>query len=168
MTKHYAKKRALIEAAQWRGEMSPNVTAVLNLRTSHVKVGDNQTLEFAGHRWPGRFARVGDWICATPDGDLSLLSDEEFRAAYEEVDETGRTLSPTDEAHEASAREFVKELDALLVSGLKLSREEHATIFRERDRLLSRLRHLFDDERYNAARSERHRIRNKIAEELKS
>ncbi len=166
MTKHYAKKRAPVEAAQWRGEMSPDVTAVLELRTSHVKVGDNQALEFAGHRWPGRIARLGDWICATPDGDLILVGDEEFRATYEEVDMTGSTLPPTDEEHEANARDFVKELDALLVAGLKLSREEHTAIFRERDRLLSRLRHLFDDERYNAARRERHRIRNKIAQEL--
>ena len=159
MIKHYAKKRTPISAVQWNGEMTPEALDLVGERAVRVDKGQ---LEW-GSGWE---ARVGDWIFSTSGEDLSVISDEVFRKVYEEVDEIGRAMSPTDDEHEVAGREFVRELDALLVAGLKLSHEEHAAIFRERDRLIRTLSGLLADQAYTAARRERHRIRNKIVEDL--
>jgi len=148
--KHYAKKREPICAVQWTGEMTAEMAALLGERTKPF-IKDRE-LVFSNVKGPGRFARPGDWIVSTSGEDLAVIGDDVFRKDYEEIDET--------------EQEFVRELDALLVAGLKLSREEHATIFRERDRLIRTLSGLLADQSYTAAHRERHRIRNKIVEDL--
>ena len=161
--KHYAKKREPICAVQWTGEMTAEMAALLGERTKPF-IKDRE-LVFSNVKGPGRFARPGDWIVSTSGEDLAVIGDDVFRKDYEEIDETERPR-PTAEEHEAAGQEFMRELDTLLVAGLKLSREEHATIFRERDRLIRTLSGLLADQSYTAARRERHRIRNKIAEDL--
>lgn len=158
--KHYAKRREPIRAAQWTGELTPGVTELIGQREVHVD-GDRQLI--LGNGW---LARVGDWIYSTSGEDLSVVSNEVFCKIYEEVSARGRSVPPTDDEHEAAAREFARELDVLLVAGLKLSREDHPDIFRDRDRLPRTPRGLFEDQAYTAARRERHRIRNQIAKEL--
>lgn len=158
--KHYAKKRESIRAAQWMGEMTLDVAELIGEHKAHVD--DDRQLEL-GNGW---YARVGDWINSTSGEDFAVIGDEVFRKIYEEVDETGRVLPPTDDEHEAAGREFARELDALLVEGLRLSREEHPSIFRGRDRLLHRVRSLLDNERYTAACRERQRIKERIVKEI--
>jgi hypothetical protein len=157
--KHYSKKREMLGATQWTGEMTPDVTELTGQRKVHVE-GDRQLI--LGNGW---YARVGDWIMSTPEG-VSVIGDEVFRRIYEEVDETGRVVTPTDDEHEAAGREFVRELDALLVATLRLSREEHPSTFRDRDALVRNLRHLLEDHAYVAVRRELARIRVKITKEL--
>lgn len=161
--KHFAKKREAIRAAQWSGEMTPDVADLIGQRKVHVDSDRQPAQLMLGNGW---YARVGDWICSTSGEDLSVISDEVFRNVYEEVDETGRPLPPSDDEHETAGSEFVRELDVLLLAGLKLSREEHPNIFRERDRLVRTLRHLFEDQAYVAARSERQRIKERIVKEI--
>jgi hypothetical protein len=159
-TKCYAKKRESVRAVQWHGgEKTPELIELLGQR-GHFNAETGQ-LEL-GSGW---YARPSDWILSASGEDLSVISDEVFRQIYEEVDETGRVM-PSDDEHEAAGQKFVRELDVLLLAGLKLSREEHPSIFRGRDRLVSMLRHLFEDQAYTAARRERHRIRDKIAKDL--
>ena len=162
--KSYAKKREAVCAAQWTGEMTPELTELVGDRMISID-GDRQ-LVFANAKGPGRFACVGDWLVSSSGEDLTAIGDDQFGKIYEAVDETGRPMPPTDEQHEVAGREFVRELDVLLLAGLKLSREEHPSIFRDRDRLVRTLRHLFEDQAYTAARRERHRIRDTIAKEL--
>lgn len=162
--KHYAKKQVLVRAAQWTGKMTPDVAELVD--DQHlISVDHNDQLVFHNSQGPGRFARVGDWLLSSSGEDLTVIGDEQFHKIYEEVDENRRSLS-TDEEIEDEAKKLVVALDAILVAGLRLSREGNPDIFRERDRLMHRMRHLFDDVRYTSARQERHRIRNKIAEEL--
>jgi len=160
VTKHYAKKRESIRTVQWTGEMTSDVAELVGQRKVHVE-GDRQLVLGAG--W---FARVGDWIYSTSGEDLSVISDEVFRNVYEEVDETGRVLPPTNDEHEAAGKEFVQKLDDLLAAGLRLTREEHRAIFRDRDQLVRCLRRLLEDHAWVAARREQARIREKIAKEL--
>ena len=160
MGRNYAKKRESICAVQWTGEMAPDVAELIGARKVHVD-GDRQLV--LGNGW---YARVGDWIHSTSGEDLSVIGDEVFRNVYEEADETGRPLPPSDDEHEVASREFVRELDALLLAGLKLSLEEHPNIFRERDRLTRTLRQLFEDQAYTAARCERQRIKAMIVKEI--
>lgn len=164
MMKSYAKKRAAARAVQWTGVMTPEMTALVG-EQHLVHVDSNRQLVFSNAKGPGRFAREGDWIISTSGEDLTVIGDDVFRTAYEEVDETVRA-TPTDAEHEAAGQDFVRELDVLLVAGLKLSREEHANIFRERDRLIRTLSGLLADQSYTAARRERHRVRDKIAKDL--
>ena len=166
--KHYVKKREPIYAARWTGEMTPDVAELIGQRK--IQVDGDRRLVFDNAKGPGRFVCVGAWIgirqsLSSSGDDLTVVSDDVFRKGYEEIDETGRQM-PTDAEHEAAGRDFVRELDVLLIAGLKLSREEHPSIFHERDRLVRTLRHLFEDQAYTAARKERHRIRNKIVEDL--
>lgn len=163
MMKSYAKKRDAVRAVQWTGSMTPEMTELVGVHKVYID-GDHQ-LVFSNMKGPGRFAREGDWMISTSGEDLSVIGDDVFRKTYEEVDEAGRAR-PTDEEHEVAGQDFVRELDVLLLAGFKLSREEHPSIFRERDRLVRILRGLFEDQAYTAARRERHRIRNKIAEDL--
>lgn len=158
--KNYAKKRESIVAVQWTGEMTPEVTELIGARIFHVEA--MRQLVFANAKGPGRFVSVGDWIVSSSGEDLGVFGDQVFQTLYEEADETGRVL-PTDDEHEAAGREFVQELDALLIDGLKLSREEHPKIFRGRDRLWNRVRCLLDDERYKASKREQQRVLEKIA-----
>ena len=161
MKKSYAKKREAVGAVQWTGEMTSDVTELVGERKISID-GDIHQLVL-GNGW---YARVGDWIVSSSGEDLTVIGDEVFRKVYEEIDETARSMPPSDAEHEAAGQEFARELDVLLLAGLKLSREEHPSIFRERERLMCTLHHLFEDQAYTAARRERHRIRNKIAEEL--
>jgi hypothetical protein len=161
--KHYAKKREPVRAAQWTGEISTELRDLLGGRV--IDVNPQRQLILL-NRGPGRVASVGDWICSSSGEDLSVVGDVDFRRSYEEADETGRALPPTSDEHEAAALEFVRALDALLIDGLKLSREGHPNIFHERESLMRTLRHLFEDQRYIAARSERQRIKDKIVKEL--
>ena len=160
MARRYAKKREPICAAQWTGEITPDVAELLGERKAHID-GDRQLV--LGNGW---YARVGDWINSTSGEDLSVIGDEVFRKIYEEVDETGRVLPPGDDEHEAAGREFVRELDVILVAGLRLSREDHPAIFRDRDRLVRTLRCLLEDHAWTAERRERQRVREKIVKEL--
>ena len=81
--KHYAKKRESIRAAQWTGEMTPEMKELLGERAISID-GDRQ-LVFANAKGPGRFARVGDWIVSFSGEDLGLVGADDFRDAYEEV-----------------------------------------------------------------------------------
>jgi hypothetical protein len=160
--KHFAKRREPIVAVQWTGELTPDMTALIGDRLFHVD-GDRQ-LVFGNAKGCGRFACVGDWIVSSSGEDLTVIGNEVFERVYEEVDDTGRSLPPTDAEYELTSRSFVRELDALLVEGLRLSRKEHPNIFLGRDRLLNRVRCLLDDERYRASYREQRRIMAKIAQ----
>ena len=83
--KHYAKKREPVRAAQWTGEMTPEMKELLGERPISID-GDRQ-LVFANAKGPGRFARVGDWIVSFSGEDLGLVGADEFRDAYEEAAE---------------------------------------------------------------------------------
>lgn len=158
--KHYAKKRESLRAVQWNGgAATPELYELLGER-GHYNA-DSQQLEL-GNGW---YARIGDWICSTFGDDLTVIGNEVFSKIYEEVDETGRVL-PSNDEHETAGREFIQELDALLIEGLRLSREEHPSLFRGRDRLVRRMYSLLDDERYTAARRERQRIKEQIVKEI--
>ena len=160
--KLYAKRREPIHAVQWiGGAKTPELIELLGDR-GHYNA-DSQQLEL-GNGW---YARVGDWITSTSGEDLAVIGDETFRKIYEEVDESGRVLLPSDDEHEAAGREFVRELDVILIAGLRLSREDHhPMIFRDRDRLVRTLRRLLEDHAWTAARRERQRVREKIVKEL--
>lgn len=158
--KHYAKKREPIRSAQWTGEMTPDVAELIGERKAHL---DSDRQLVLGNGW---YARVGDWINSPSGEDLSVIGDEVFRSIYEEVDETGRARPPSDAEHEAAGREFARELDVILIAGLRLSREDHAAIFRDRDRLVRTLRCLLEDHAWAAERRERQRVREKIVKEL--
>lgn len=159
--KHYAKKREAVRAVQWTGAMTADVSELVGERKISID-GDIHQLVL-GNGW---YARVGDWIYSASGEDLSVLSDEVFRKIYEEVDGSGRALSPTDDEHETAGQEFAQKLDELLVAGLRLSREDHPAIFRGRDQLLRALRGLLQDHGYVAERRELARIREKIKKEL--
>lgn len=167
-TKRYAKKREPICAVQWLGgENTPELLELLGQRGHYNS--DTGQLEL-GHGW---YVRVGDWICSASGEDFAVIGDEVFRSIYEEVDATGRAAPPTENEHgfgvfdgEIAAQRIIRELDVLLLASLKLSREEHPAIFRDRDSILRKLRRLLEDQAYTAARRERHRIRNLIAKEL--
>lgn len=164
MIQSFAKKREAIRAVRWTGEVTPEMKELLGERAGKVE-GDRQ-LVFSNEQGPGRFACAGDWICSTSGEDLFVVGNEVFRDTYEEVDETGRSLPPTDAEHEAAALDLMREIDVLLVEGLKLSREDHSGIFRDRERIMRTLRHLFEDQAYTAARRERQRIKDRIVKEL--
>jgi hypothetical protein len=83
----FAKKRESICAAQWTGEMTPEITELLG---DHLISVDKDELVFANAKGPGRFARKGDWIGSSSDGELFVIGDAQFRKIYEEVDETER------------------------------------------------------------------------------
>jgi hypothetical protein len=161
--KHFAKKRKPCCAVQWTGEVTAEMAELVGPRM--IQVTQDRLLAFRNSKGPGRAASVGDWIVSTSGEDLAIVGDTEFREDYEEIDEIGRPL-PTDEEHEAASQAFVRELDSLLVAGLKLSREEHATIFRERDRLIRTLSGLLADQSSTTARRERHRITNTLVDLL--
>lgn len=163
--KHYAKKREPVRAVQWTGELTSEMSELLGPRDISVN-GDRQLI-FGNAKGPGRFARIGNWMVSSSGEDLTVIGDDVFRRDYEVVDESGRRLPPTDDQHDAAAREFVRELNVLLCTGLKLSPEDHPDIFRERERLVHTLAGLFVDQSYIAARKERDRIRNLIIEETK-
>lgn len=158
--KHYAKKSELLRAVQWLGgEKSLELIELLGQRGRFN--AESGQLEL-GSGW---YARTGDWICSASGEDLSVLSDKVFCEIYEEVDESDR-VPPTDNEHEAACQAFVRVLDVLLLAGLKLSREEHPSVFRERDRLVRTLHGLLEDQAYLAARSERQRIKERIVKEI--
>lgn len=157
-TKHYATRRGSpFQAVRWSGEMTPEVRDLVGDHAPHV---DDQGQLFLDN---GRFVRVGEWIQGP---QLVPVDNEQFRRLNEEVDEAGRPVSPTDEEHEAAGTAFVQALDSLLVEGLRLSAGDHSSIFRERDVLVRRLRHLLEDHAYVAERRERARIRERIAQEI--
>ena len=104
--KSYAKKRDAVRAVQWTGAMTPEMTELVGEQHS-VHVDSNRQLVFSNAKGPGRFAREGDWIISTSGEDLTVVGDDVFRTAYEEVDENGRALSSSDDEHEAAGREFV-------------------------------------------------------------
>lgn len=160
--KGYAKKRDTVRAVQWTGEMSAEMTELVG--EHKVSIDGDRQLIFHNAKGPGRFARVGDWMVSSSGEDITVVGDDVFRTTYEEV-AAGRS-TPTDEEHRVAGQDFVRDLDVLLVEGLKLSREEHPDMFRERDRLIRTLSALLADQSYTAARRERHRIRNKIVEDL--
>ena len=83
--KIYAKKREAVRAAQWTGEMTPEMKELLGERTISID-GDRQ-LVFSNSKGPGRFACVGDWVVSFSGEDLTLVGADEFRNAYEEVAE---------------------------------------------------------------------------------
>jgi hypothetical protein len=84
--KHFAKKREMIRAVQWTGEMTPDVVEMLGDRKTCFH-GDRQLR--LGDGW---YACVGDWICTVTVGrGIAVLSDEVFRKVYEEVDAADET-----------------------------------------------------------------------------
>ena len=89
--KTFAKKREPVCAAQWTGEVTPEITELLGNRL--ISVDDAESLVFANAKGPGRFARKGDWIASASGEDLFVIGDAQFRKIYEEVDGTG-AISP--------------------------------------------------------------------------
>jgi hypothetical protein len=160
MTKQYAKKREALRAAQWTGEMSEELAELIGQRNVHTD-GNRQLV--IGMGW---VARVGDWIMSMSGEDLNVLSNDTFREIYEEVDADGRPMPPTDDEHEAAAQTLIRNIDELLVTGLRLSREEQPNVFRARDLILRKFHHLLEDHGYTIARRERHRVRDRINKEL--
>lgn len=158
--KHYAKKRSAVAAVQWTGEITAEVQELIGDRSAQI---DTDRRLILGNGW---FVPVGAWVVSASGEDLFPIGEDDFRQTYEETDATGRARPPTDAEHDAAAREFGRQLDVVLLAGLKLTREEHPSIFRDREQLLRALRHLLEDQSYTAARHERHRIRDKIAKEL--
>lgn len=106
--KHFAKKRTLIRAVQWRGEMTPEMRDLIRERAPNVEHADPLNL---GNGWE---ARSGDWIYSTSGEDLAVISDEVFRKIYEEVDETGHTVAlPAPEAASSRARDIYRWMEPL-------------------------------------------------------
>lgn len=163
MTKLYAKKREPIPAAQWTGTLTPELAELLGDQL--IGANADQQLMFSSKKGPSRFAIKGQWIANVPGEGLYVIADDDFRKTFEEVDEAARPM-PTEEQHEDAGVNFVRELDVLLLAGLKLSREDHQAIFTQRDRLVRTLRRLLEDHAYIVARNERHRIRDKFTKEL--
>jgi hypothetical protein len=161
--KHFAKKSEVVAAIQWTGEMTPELQAFLQGRAEHVSVSESR-LHFAGARGPGRAADRGDWIMWSSEG-LVPVGDADIKRLYNEVDAAGHAIA-TDEEIDAYYGEFVRKLDAILVDALRLAKDAHPAIWRDRNNLLSMLRHVFEDVRYSAARRELARIREKITKEL--
>jgi hypothetical protein len=161
VTKQYAKKREACRAAQWTGNMSEELAELIGQRKVRV-VDDNQQLVL-GNGW---FARVGDWIMSTSGEDITVIGDDVFHKTYDEVDEAGRVLPPTDDEHEAAAQSLIRDIDELLVTGLRLTREDQPNVFRARDLVLRKFRLLLEDHTYTVARRERHRVRDRIVKEL--
>ena len=161
--KQYATKRKMIGAVQWTGEMTPEMRDLLGPR-SVTWTATSLTL---GN---GSIAYAGDWIYqvflerddSRVPVDLAVMPDVQFCALYEVTDGS----APTRETHEENYRVFVDTLDALLVDGLRLSREAHADMFGKRTALLRLLHDLFDDERFLARRSERKLVLDKLSKEL--
>ena len=81
----FAKKREPVCAAQWMGEMTPEITELL---AAHLISVDEDNLVFANAKGPGRFARKGDWIASASGEDLFVIGDVQFRKIYEEIDST--------------------------------------------------------------------------------
>jgi len=150
--RYFSKKRSVLRAVQWTGEMTPAAQKLLD-----------QVDQAAHHGGP---LAVGDWICSTTGEDNSVIPHEAFRETYEEVDADGRPAPPTADEHEQAGREFVQQLDALLADGLRLSREKHPDIFQRRNQLTWTLRRLLEDHAYVAAQRELARVRDKIKKEL--
>lgn len=157
--KYYAKRGDVIRAVQWTGVMTADVEDLIRGRRD---IDAQQRLQLGG----GWHARIGDWIYSVSGKDLSVISDEVFRKAYEEVDDVGHQMPPTADEHERAGCEFVEQLDALLADSLRLSREGHPDIFHSRDRLVRSLRLLLEDHAFVAAQRELARIRAKINMEL--
>lgn len=158
--KNYAKKRLLVRAVQWHGgEKTPELIELIgsrglvNAETGQLELGN------------GWYVRPSDWVMSTSGEDFAVINDETFRLVYEEVESSERA-APTDATHELAGREFIAKLDALLVAGLRLSREEHKSLFRDRDHLVRALRHLLDDHAHVARQHELARIREKIQKDL--
>jgi hypothetical protein len=80
--KTFAKKREPICAAQWTGEMTPEITELVFGRLISI---DGDQLIFANAKGPGRFASKGDWIASAAGEDLFVIGDVQFRKIYEEV-----------------------------------------------------------------------------------
>jgi len=162
--KHFAKKRETLTAVQWTGEMTPEMKTFLEVNAHSFGVVDGR-LHFANSRGPGRIVDMGDWVVLTPEG-LIPFGDQDLSALYDEVDEAGRSLPPSEKEHEAAGHAFVQALDALLVGSLGLTREFYPKIFLERDRLIRLLRGLLEDHSWEAARRERARIVSRITKEI--
>ncbi|HSX22858.1 MAG TPA: hypothetical protein VLE97_08815 [Gaiellaceae bacterium] len=161
--KHFAKKSEVVAAIQWTGEMTPDVQAFLQGRAEHSSVSEGR-LHFAGGRGPGRAADRGDWIVWSSEG-LVPVGDADIKRLYNEVDGNGRPALDA-AAHEAASHEFVQELDAILVEGLRLSQEQHPKIFMRRDKLVRVLWRLMEDHGWNAEQRERERLKKHLIKEL--
>ena len=158
--KHYAKKRTPVRAVQWLGgEKTPELIELIGQRGQINAVSGQLELGSGWH------ARPSDWVMSTSGEDLAVINDETFRLVYEEV-ELSERAAPTGESHDLAGREFVAKLDELLVTGLRLSRGEHAGVFRDRDQLVRALRHLLEDHAHLTRQHELARIREKIQRDL--
>jgi hypothetical protein len=113
----------------------------------------------------GMYANIGDWICASPDGELFVVENTKFHELYEEIDEAGQP-PPTAE-HEGAVQLLTQGLDTLLIRGLRLSLEENPSIFRERDELLQKFHRLLADTSRAAVRHEQQRIKGQGAGPMK-
>lgn len=159
--KHYAQRRVPFRAVQWNGDQ--DTAAVLDLIAPHKARYAMETQQLV--LLNGTRARVGAWIMSTA-ACVSVVDDDEFRAAFEAVDETGGPARPTAEEHEVAGKAFVQKLDALLIAGLRLSTGEHPSIFRDRDHLVRTLRDLLADHGYVVSLRERERMLEQVKKEL--
>lgn len=161
--KYFAKKREVITAVQWTGEMTAELQALLG--DHFLTIDEKQQLIFGNAKGPSRGAVVGDWIGSISGEDFPI-GDEQLHKIYEEVTETGRALPPTDAEHDAEYQAFMQKLDDLLVTALRLSPEAHPGIWRDRNKIVSTLRDLLHEHAWVAERNERLRIRKMIDEKL--
>lgn len=162
--KYFAKKREVIAAVQWTGEMTAELKALLGDR--FLSIDEKQLLIFGAGKGPSRAAAVGDWVGSASGEDLFPIGDEQLHKIYEEVTEAGRPLPPTDAEHDMEYQAVLQKLDDLLVNALRLSPEAHPGIWRDRNKIVSVLRDLLHEHGYVAERRERLRIRKLIDEKL--
>lgn len=160
----FAKKRKYVQAIQWTGEMSAEVTALLGDRKTSIN--DNRVLTL-GNGW---YATVGDWIMVDEGVEgIAVMSSDGFSQIYERVDEPGElrpTSGPTSDEHIADVREFIDAINAILIDGLRLSSESHPRIFHARHELIRKLHGLLDDREWVGARDARQRTKDRIIKEF--
>ena len=156
--KQYVQKREPIRAVQWLGEKTPELIELLG---EHGHFSTNSLKGTELRLGSGGYVLPGYWICSSSGEDFMVLSTEQLHDRYEEV-HAGPT---TQKAHEEAALEFLKQIDALLVEGLKLSPEQHTKVFRDRNRLVDQLRELLTHQTWLGQR-EAQDLRNRIRKEL--
>jgi hypothetical protein len=100
------------------------------------------------------------------NAETALKAPEVHWECQQRIDALEAARWPTADEHTADVRTFVDGVDAILIDGLRLSREAHPNIFRASNELERKLRHLLEDHAWTAARSECQRIKERIVKEI--
>jgi hypothetical protein len=118
--------------------MTPDVRELIADRS--VRLPDSRQLDLGG----GLHACVGGWIVSIAGADLKVVTDDEFRRLYDEVDDRGRPLPPRED-HAAVYEAFVRCVDDVIAAGLRLSCGDRPAFFRSRDAYVWGVGALIDD-----------------------